>query len=72
MEARGLTGALGIAVAHSGTASGLLYAPTNKFGAELAEKWLTDALRAKETGVAIRRTSVCGGGFFSKKTESRE
>ena len=71
MEARGLTGALGIAVAHSGTASGLLYAPTNKFGAELAEKWLADALRAKETGVAIRRTSVCGGGFFSKKTESR-
>jgi L-threonine kinase len=71
MKARGLTGALGVAVAHSGTASGLLYAPTNKFGAELAEKWLTDALRAKETGVTIRRTSVCGGGFFSKKTEIR-
>jgi L-threonine kinase len=63
-EARKLTGALGIATAHSGTASGLLYARTNKFGAELAEKWLAVALRAKETGVAIRQTSVCGG-FFS-------
>lgn len=67
MEARRLTGAIGIAAAHSGTASGLLYAPSDKFGAELAEKWLADALRAGETGVTIRRTSVRGGGFFSKK-----
>jgi L-threonine kinase len=64
-RARELTGALGIATAHSGTASGLLYAQTNKFGAELAEKWLADALRAEETGVAIRQTSVRGGGFFA-------
>jgi L-threonine kinase len=61
MEARGLTGALGVVVAHSGTASGLLYAPADKFGAELAERWLINALR----GAEIRRTSVCGGGFFS-------
>jgi L-threonine kinase len=64
MQARKLTGALGIVAAHSGTASGLLYAQTNKFGAELAEKWLAEVLRAEETGVAIRQTSVCGG-FFS-------
>lgn len=71
VEARALTGALGIAAAHSGTASGLLYAPANKFGAELAEKWLADALRAKETGVATRQTPVLGGGVFSKKTGIR-
>lgn len=70
MEARRLTGAIGIAAAHSGTASGLLYEPTNKFGAELAEKWLADVLRAKETRVTIKRTSVCGGGFFSNMTET--
>jgi L-threonine kinase len=68
-EARRLTGAIGIAAAHSGTASGLLYAPTNKFGAELAEKWLADVLPAKETHVTIKRTSVCGGGFFSSVTK---
>jgi L-threonine kinase len=70
LEARELTGALGIAVAHSGTASGLLYAQTNKFGAELAGKWLAEALRARETGVTIRQTSV-RGGFFSGFTNQR-
>jgi L-threonine kinase len=64
MKARELTGALGIAAAHSGTASGLLYAPANESSAERAEKWLADALRAEKTGVAIRRTSVRGGGVF--------
>ena len=71
MEARRLTGALGVAVAHSGTASGLLYEPTNEFSAALAEKWLADTLRTKESGVAIRRTSVCGGGFLSGVTNPR-
>ena len=72
IEARSLTGALGIAAAHSGTASGLLYEPENKFGADLAEKWLSDVLRAKETGVTITRTSVSGGGFFSERKKTEE
>ena len=64
-ETARVSGALGIAVAHSGTASGLLYAPSNKFGADLAEKMLQNACAGQtEPKAAVRRTTVSGGGFF--------
>ena len=62
------SGALGIAVAHSGTASGLLYAPSNKFGADLAENMLRIAYSdPRAPKVTLRRTAVSGGGFFSER-----
>jgi len=62
------SGALGIAVAHSGTASGILYAPSNKFGADLAENMLRSAYsNPLAPKAAVRRTTVSGGGFLSEK-----
>ena len=63
-ETARVTGALGIAAAHSGTASGLLYAPSNKFGADLAEKMLQNAFSGPSAPkAAVRRTAVSGGGL---------
>jgi L-threonine kinase len=65
-EAGALSGAIGISAAHSGTASGLLFDQGNGFGADLAERWLAGAFADSGEVVAIRRTSVCGGGFFAR------
>ncbi|MDR1650887.1 MAG: hypothetical protein LBR87_03790, partial [Synergistaceae bacterium] len=46
-----LTGALGIAAAHAGTASALLYAEGNKFGADLAERMLKDSFSGHKVTV---------------------
>jgi len=62
-----ITGALGIAVAHSGTAAGLLYSPENIFGADLAERVLKDVFSDSELHAAVRRTSVSGGGFTAHR-----
>ena len=62
------TGALGVAAAHSGTALGLLYAPANKFGADLAENLLKDEYsRPGAPRAAVRRTVVSGGGIFAER-----
>ena len=62
------SGALGIAVAHSGTASGLLFSPANKFGADLAENMLRNAYSGSLAPKAsVRRTAVSGGGFFAER-----
>jgi L-threonine kinase len=62
------SGAIGMAAAHSGTALGLLYAPSNKFGADLAENMLKEAYSGERLPkAAIRRTVVSGGGFFAEK-----
>jgi L-threonine kinase len=62
------SGALGIAVAHSGTASSLLYPPANKFGADLAENMLRIAYSDPPASkVTVRRAVVSGGGFFSER-----
>jgi L-threonine kinase len=67
-ETGSLSGALGIAVAHSGTASGLLFDPSNKFGADLAEKCLRDTFSGfQKTQVTVRRTAVASGGFFAER-----
>jgi L-threonine kinase len=67
-KARSLSGALGIAVAHSGTASGLLYEPQNLSGADMAEKWLKGSLeKFLDEHIEIRRTSVTGGGFRARR-----
>ena len=64
----GRSGAIGIAIAHSGTAMGLLFAPSNKFGAELAENMLRDAYSDPNVPKATaRRTAVSGGGFLAEK-----
>jgi L-threonine kinase len=63
------SGSIGTAVAHSGTASGLLYDTSNRFGADLAEKMLKDVFSdSSALKATIRRTSVAGGGFFTEKT----
>ena len=67
-ETARVSGALGIAVAHSGTASGLLYEPANKFGADLAERMLINAYSGSfSPKAAVKRTTVSGGGFFSER-----
>ena len=67
-ETARISGALGISVAHSGTASGILYAPSNKFGADLAEKMLGNAYAdPRAPKASVRRTVVCGGGIFSMR-----
>jgi len=67
-ETASASGALGIAVAHSGTASGLLFAPSNKFGAELAENMFRIAFSDPSASeVTVRRTTTSGGGFFSER-----
>jgi L-threonine kinase len=67
-EALRLSGAVGIAVAHSGTASGLLYSPANKFGPELAEKWLKGVFAdSADNKVTISKTISSGGGFFAER-----
>jgi L-threonine kinase len=67
-KAMSLSGALGIAVAHSGTASGLLFAKGNLFGVDLAEEWLksssSDIFGEPAT---IRRTFVSGGGCLAER-----
>ncbi|MDR3076635.1 MAG: GHMP kinase [Synergistaceae bacterium] len=64
----GRSGAIGIAIAHSGTAMGLLFAPSNKFGAELAENMLRDAYSGPNAPKAtVRRTTVSSGGFLAEK-----
>jgi L-threonine kinase len=64
-----LSGAIGIAVAHSGTASGLLFDPSNKFGADLAENMLKNIFSDTQTPdkAMVRRTVAAGGGFFAEK-----
>jgi L-threonine kinase len=62
------TGALGVAAAHSGTALGLLYAPSNKFGADFADNLLKgEYSRPGAPKAAIKRTVVSGGGIFAER-----
>jgi L-threonine kinase len=65
-ETCALTGALGIAVAHSGTAAGLLYSTDNRFGADFAERIFKDSFAGSRDYVTVRRTNVSGGGFFAE------
>lgn len=62
-KARELFGVLGIAVAHSGTASALIFEEGDAAGMDAAERWLYKMLN--NAGYEIRRAQVCGGGISS-------
>ncbi|MDR1471651.1 MAG: GHMP kinase [Synergistaceae bacterium] len=62
------SGALGVAVAHSGTVSGLLYSPENVAGADSGEDRLRSALgEVAGERAAIKRTYASSGWFRAER-----
>lgn len=61
LNAREISGALGIAVAHSGTASALIFNEGDEARIMAAERWLLKKVNNVECEVV--RTQVCGGGI---------
>ena len=60
LRAKEMFGALGVAAAHSGTASALLFAPADNVSASAASAWLKEELAPCR--VKVRRASASGGG----------
>ena len=65
VESRRLFGALGIAVAHSGTASALLFEGGNSSGMYAAREWFADRFFGHNAD--IKMTKAAGGGFLVEK-----
>ncbi len=60
-EASAAFGALGIAAAHSGTASALIFEGQDKERLSMARRWL--GVRMRDVGNGIVTARVCGGGI---------